>query len=263
MYHIIVQMSRKPQRKYPYHAYNKAPAKPAKVRKRLGGIIIFWLFFFVLISCLFLVYQDRIQKTMREAHLPAWFFKPPVEQKPEDTIPDEFPALMWEEIPPEDLPDSEPVLSLVPEDSPPVQEAPAEVIRALYFIQVDQNGDIRQIRVTRRFPRSNSPMLDVLKQLVLGPTVEEQSRGLISLIPQGTGILSAIVRGETAYISFTDDFKYNTFGAEGYIAQLKQVLWTVQEFPDIRDVQILIDGRVLDFLSEGIQIGRPISRDIF
>jgi spore germination protein GerM len=104
-------------------------------------------------------------------------------------------------------------------------------------------------------------MLDALTALLQGPTTEEQRRGLVSLIPAGSRILSATVRGNTAYISFSEEFQYNTYGVEGYAAQLKQVVWTATEFSTVQDVQILIEGRRVDYLGEGIWIGSPLSRD--
>jgi spore germination protein GerM len=104
-------------------------------------------------------------------------------------------------------------------------------------------------------------MLDALNALLQGPTAEEQRRGMVSLIPPGSRILSATVRGDTAYISFSEEFQYNTYGVEGYAAQLKQIVWTATEFPNVRTVQILIEGRRVDYLGEGIWIGGPIGRD--
>jgi spore germination protein GerM len=105
-------------------------------------------------------------------------------------------------------------------------------------------------------------MLDVLQSLLQGPSAEERHRGLISLIPQGTRIINATVRGETAYINFSEEFQYNTYGVEGYAAQLKQVVWTATEFSNVKDVQILIEGRRVDYLGESVWIGSPLSRDM-
>jgi spore germination protein GerM len=106
-------------------------------------------------------------------------------------------------------------------------------------------------------------MQDALNAIFAGPTAEEVSRGILNLIPQNTRILSAVVRGNTAYISFSEDFLFNTFGVEGYVAQLRQIVWTVTEFPNVNDVQILIEGRRMDYLGDGIWIGSPISRQSF
>jgi spore germination protein GerM len=142
---------------------------------------------------------------------------------------------------------------------PPVQTRD----RAVFFTQVDRDGQILHSRVVRRLPVSESPMTDVLNTLLAGPSADELGRGIVNLIPQNTRIISATVRGNTAYINFSEDFLFNTFGVEGYVAQLRQIVWTVTEFQNVRDVQILIEGRRMDYLGEGIWIGSPISRQSF
>jgi spore germination protein GerM len=105
-------------------------------------------------------------------------------------------------------------------------------------------------------------MTDAVEALIAGPSGDEKHRGFISLIPPETRILSATVRGGTAYISFSEDFQYNSFGVEGYAGQLREVVYTVTEFPNVRDVQILIEGRRVDYLGEGIWIGSPLNREM-
>jgi spore germination protein GerM len=134
--------------------------------------------------------------------------------------------------------------------------------RTLYFIKIDNDGTLVRTPVVRSLPESDSPMTDALLALIKGPTADEKKRGLDSLIPAGTRLLSATVRGSTAYLSFSDEFQFNTYGVEGYAAQLRQIVWTATEFPTIQNVQILIDGRHLDYLGgDGIWIGTPLNRD--
>ncbi|GHV87672.1 hypothetical protein AGMMS50267_00320 [Spirochaetia bacterium] len=143
---------------------------------------------------------------------------------------------------------------------------PAGTERSLYFIRVDQgDGTILRIKANRTLPVSDSPMLDVLNTLLRGPTDAEKRQGLISLIPSGTRILTARVEGSTAYINFSEEFQTNnTHGMEGYAAQLQQIVWTVTEFPNIKDVQVLIESRRVDYLGgESIWIGSPINRNNF
>jgi spore germination protein GerM len=128
---------------------------------------------------------------------------------------------------------------------------------------VDKDGTILRVKVSRNITVSDSPLLDCLNSLLTGPTAEEARKGITSLIPANTKIRSATVRGATAYISFSEDFQYNTYGIEGYAAQLRQIVWTATEFPTVKDVQILIEGRRIDYLGEGIWIGSPVSRDMF
>ena len=146
----------------------------------------------------------------------------------------------------------------------PVQTPPVETReRVIYFTQVERDGQILQSRVTRRLPVSDSPMQDSLNAMLTGPTADEINRGILNFIPQNTRILSATIRGNTAYINFSEDFLFNTFGVEGYVAQLRQIVWTVTEFSNVQDVQFLIEGRVHNYLGEGIYIGSPISRMSF
>jgi spore germination protein GerM len=156
--------------------------------------------------------------------------------------------------------------AVTPTQTRPQTQTPVPVQtrdRAIYFTNVGSDGQILHSRVTRKIPVSDSPMQDALNVVLAGPTAEELSRGILNLIPQNTRILSATVRGSTAYISFSEDFLFNTFGVEGYVAQLRQIVWTVTEFQNVKDVQILVEGRRMDYLGEGIWIGSPISRQSF
>ena len=166
--------------------------------------------------------------------------------------------------------------SPVPETAPPASanpapaaETPAPVAavqlhdRSVYFIQVDSSGNINRIRTTRRLPASASPMVDALETLMAGPTLSEMERNMISMIPFGSRILSANMRGDVAFINFSGEFEFNTFGAEGYFEQIRQVVFTATEFPNVRSVQILIEGRQIDYIGEGIWIGSPLGRSDF
>ena len=135
--------------------------------------------------------------------------------------------------------------------------------RALYFIRIGSDGSVLRVRADRGLPVSDSPLRDVIQALITGPNAEERQSGLVSLIPAGTRLLSVTIRGDTAYINFSEDFQYNTYGAEGYNGQLRQIVFTATEFPNVRDVQILIESGRVDYLGENVWIGSPLSREMF
>jgi germination protein M len=136
--------------------------------------------------------------------------------------------------------------------------------RTLWFVRVENDGLIARVAVKRKLPASDTPLVDALNALAAGPSPEERKKGYSSLIPAGTKLLSATVRGTTAYLSFNDQFQFNSFGIEGYAAQLRQIVWTATEFDSVKDVQFLIEGRRVDYLgAEGIFIGSPVGRDSF
>jgi hypothetical protein len=153
---------------------------------------------------------------------------------------------------------------------PPVSAKPAATAPArsrlatLYFVRIDDDGVIVRQEVKRQVPASDQPLTDALQALLGGPTDEELRRHLLSLLPQGTKLLSAQVKGSTAFLNFNEAFMYNHYGIEGYAGQLKQVVYTATAFSSVQDVQILIEGEKRNYLGgEGVFIGKPLSRNSF
>jgi spore germination protein GerM len=128
---------------------------------------------------------------------------------------------------------------------------------------VEDDGTILRSKTSRRIPVSGTPLSDTLEALIVGPNAEEGRRGMLSLIPPETRVLSAAIEGSTARINFSEEFQYNTAGMEGFAAQLTQVIWTATEFPNVRDVQILIEGNRVDHLGEGLPVWGPLNRQSF
>jgi spore germination protein GerM len=164
--------------------------------------------------------------------------KPPEKKEPETKAPPEKPA--------------------APAQSSPPPEKPVETRnRSIYLIQ---ETNMTQVKMNRSLKVSDTPLKDSINALLEGPTADERRRGMISLVPEGSKLLSVRVDGNTAYLDFNQEFRYNTRGSEGCAAQIKQIVWTATEFPNVRDVQFLIDGKTVDFLSEGVTIRSPIGR---
>lgn len=148
----------------------------------------------------------------------------------------------------------------------PAEKTPSTKTRVatLYFVRIDGDGVMARREVKRTVPLTDSPLTDAIGSLLMGPGEDELRKELITLIPQGTKLLSAQVRGTTAYLNFSEPFMYNSYGIEGYAGQLKQVVWTATSFPTVQDVQILVEGERRDYLGgEGVYIGRPLSRNSF
>ncbi len=133
----------------------------------------------------------------------------------------------------------------------------------LYFVRIDDSGAISSQKVKRLIPLSDSPIQDTLDQLIMGPSQSELRTNLISLIPSGTKLRGISVRGNTAIVDFSDAFLYNRYGKEGYIAQLRQVVYTLTEFTNISDVRFLIEGKPRDYITEGVPLNVSWSRGSF
>jgi germination protein M len=150
--------------------------------------------------------------------------------------------------------------------APTLSPLPKKNVRnsTLYFIIRKANDEIEIRRVNRQVYHEDAPLTETMNALLKGPTSSETKSSIVSLIPKGSLIKDVVVRGSTAYISFNEDFRFNDFGVPGLKAQLKQIVYTATEFPNIGTVQILINGKKVDYLAqEGVYIGAPLSRRSF
>ncbi len=147
-----------------------------------------------------------------------------------------------------------------PEDVP----APGNRDTRIYFVKVNTEGQISLKSVNRSIDFSKAPLTQSINTLISGPGSDELNKGALTLIPEGSRLLSARVEGSTAYLNFNEDFRFNPLGREGYMAQLKQIVYTSTEFPGISSVQIMIEGVIREYLGgEGFYIGAPLSRESF
>ncbi|HUI72617.1 MAG TPA: GerMN domain-containing protein [Spirochaetia bacterium] len=149
---------------------------------------------------------------------------------------------------------------------PPVPQSEGPALRKtrLFFLSVDPNGSISMKGVIRPIPQSESPLRDALVTLLKGPTSQEINLGLLTMIPSGTTLRGVTVRGDTAYVDFSESFRFNSLGIDGMKAQLRQVVYAATEFPTVKKVQFLIEGKRVDYLgTEGVSIKDPLSRSSF
>lgn len=159
-----------------------------------------------------------------------------------------------------------PAAEPTPASAPAAPEAPAPRApdarqRRLFFAAVNDAGAIKITGVTRIIDASASPLTETLKTLLAGPDPSELDQGLITLIPPAVTLHRVHVSERIAYVDVSESFRFNPLGREGSAAQLQQLVFSATEFPDVEMVQILIDGRRVDFLGpEGAYIGDPLSR---
>jgi spore germination protein GerM len=166
------------------------------------------------------------------------------------------PSTALEQKEPENKPQGEKPAAPAPVSTPPVK--PAETRdRSIYLIQA---ANMTPVKVNRKLNVSDTPLKDSINALLAGPTADERRRDMESLVPEGSKLLSARVEGSTAYLDFNQEFRYNTRGSEGCAAQIKQIVWTATEFSNVQNVQFLIEGQKVNFLSEGVVISNPIGR---
>ena len=164
----------------------------------------------------------------------------------------------------------QPIAEPTPTDAPVQPDAsppplvPSARQRRLFFAAVSDAGDISLTPVMRAVDDTASPLTETLRTLLAGPEPSEVDRGLITMIPPAVTLHRVYVSGRIAYVDVSESFRFNPLGREGLDAQLQQIVFSATEFPGVEMVQILIDGRRVEFLGpEGIYIGTPVGRARF
>jgi spore germination protein GerM len=203
--------------------------------------------------------ETKGESQAAEPETPAPAAQPPqvALAQPEAQEPAEKPAEPAEE---DAIPEAVQPAQLPPEEEPkPAGQTRKAVI---YFVRIDNDGEITRAPVTRDLPDSTTPLADSLAALMAGPTTAEKAAGLTTLIPEGCRLISCSIKDGVASVNFSDDFQFKqTYGAEGYQGALWELVWTATEFPTVKAVQLLLDGSRIDFLGENIRVDRPLSRD--
>lgn len=154
--------------------------------------------------------------------------------------------------------------SVTEKPSPPPVQKPSTRKARLFFVAVDQNGKLSPKSVIRSVKASDSPLRDSLETLLKGPTSSELNNGLLTMIPMEARLLGVTVRGDAAFIDFSESFRFNAQGTEALDAQIRQVVYAATEFPNVKKVQILIEGKKVRALgAEGVRIDDSLSRASF
>ncbi len=261
--------------------------KKSKKRNLKPGCI-FWIALILLVITLFIVKHKKIQDVLNSTGFLTFFSKPtdknensqpdvlrviekPKEEKPRQTQPAAEPKQQEVEVAknePKELANipkekKEPASE---DNKKAATEMPSYKVRdsILYFVVINEDGTTQLRKVTRSIKFTDSPLTSTIISLLGGVSSSEINNNYISLIPEKTKLNKLWISEGTAYMDFNENFLFNSFGREGYVGQLKQIVYSATEFSTVKRVQILIDGKTLNYLgSEGIFIGKPISRDSF
>ena len=235
-----------------------------KKKNTLG--CLFYLALVLLVLVVFLFNRSTVQEVIKKT---GFFdsFKKKKDTPPEVVI---TPLNPGDDSNVEPKKDSREVIVKIEDENKPAEkseeERPQPKVRKarLFFISVTEEGKIELKGMVRSIHYQDAPLTSTLEILLKGPLPAEINQGLITLIPPGTQIRNIKVNKNTAVLDFNEAFRFNSIGKEGAVAQLKQIVYSVTEFSNIKKVRILIEGKPVDYLGpEGVFIGEPLSRNSF
>ncbi|MCR2044628.1 GerMN domain-containing protein [Anaerosalibacter massiliensis] len=127
-----------------------------------------------------------------------------------------------------------------------------------------QNKQGFLVPIMRKLPWEEGIAKIAIKNMVDNPTLREDlsSTGLAPIIPAGTEIKGMTVDENTGIckVDFTNEF-LNCESEKDEENLIKGVVYTLTEFPAIREVQIFVEGEAISSMKHGTQLGEILGRE--
>ncbi len=121
----------------------------------------------------------------------------------------------------------------------------------------DEQG-MKLIAVKRTIKTDGADKYTAAMKSLLQGTKE---KGQIVVIPKQTKLKGVKVKGEVAYVDFSQDLvKHFTGGSTGEEMLVGSVVDTLTEFSEIKKVQILVEGKEIETLAGHMDLSEPLSR---
>jgi len=148
------------------------------------------------------------------------------------------------------------------EELPESEEDSEETLghfRKTVFYFVNERGLL--VPVTRDIPWVEGIGRAALESLVdsEGLRAELAEKGLRAPLPEGTKILGMTIRDGIAKVDFNSNF-IQTSNAAAEQTAIDAVVYTLTEFPTVDEVQILVEGKLLDRTPNGNQLNQVLKR---
>lgn len=126
-----------------------------------------------------------------------------------------------------------------------------------------QNENGYLVPVKRKIPWEEGIAKAALKNMMDSPTIREDidTIGLKPLIPAGTEIIGMSIDQDTGLckVDFSSQIM-NCQSKKDEENMIKGVVYTLTEFSNINEVQLMVDGKVVPELKYGTKIQKPLAR---
>ncbi|MCM8784767.1 MAG: GerMN domain-containing protein [Candidatus Omnitrophica bacterium] len=146
-----------------------------------------------------------------------------------------------------------------------ISEKFAEKTNIYIFLTRQENNKIIVEPVKRKiiyYGRIENKIENAMNELIKGPTEEEKESGFFTCLNRNTKILYVNIEGDTLNLDFSKEVEEGG-GTSLMEARIAQIVCTGTQFPEIKKVRFLIEGKPIKYFSgEGITIvEKPIGRD--
>ena len=121
----------------------------------------------------------------------------------------------------------------------------------------DDNG-MKLVAETRTVETTQDGKYKATMESLLSGT---KAKGVITIIPKKTKLKSVAVKDGIATVDFSEDLVKNfAGGSTGEEMLVGSIVNTLTEFPEVKSVQILLEGKKVDSLAGHLDTSKPLKR---
>ena len=121
----------------------------------------------------------------------------------------------------------------------------------------DDNG-MKLVAETRTVETTQDGKYKVAMESLLSGT---QAKGVVTIIPKKAKLKSVAVKDGIATVDFSEDLVKNfAGGSTGEEMLVGSIVNTLTEFPEVKSVQILLEGKKVDSLAGHLDTSKPLKR---
>ncbi|MCI8336481.1 MAG: GerMN domain-containing protein [Peptococcaceae bacterium] len=134
--------------------------------------------------------------------------------------------------------------------------APAETVEVtLYF--VNEKGDAL-VAEKRTIPKEEGIARAAVNALLQGP----QNKGLQAAVPTGTLLKDINIKEDgSCIVDFNNTLLTKMEAENGEMLTVAAIVQTLAQFSSVKEVQILVDGKIIETLGGKVDISKPIQTE--
>ena len=131
----------------------------------------------------------------------------------------------------------------------------------VYFTKPSKELGVVLIPVVRKISKGSSAYQTAIKELFLGPTLEEREKlELNSEIPEGSRLINIVEENDSVKIDISSQFMYGG-GSESMQVRFRQFRETALTLAKGRPVYLYIDGTLATKIGgEGLEVQQPLNK---
>ena len=144
----------------------------------------------------------------------------------------------------------------------PVPPVKPDLALVVYYSKFTEENDAYLVREVHLVPQTQDPKRAAVEELING---QPQTPGAFRVLPKGTRVLGIKVVQSVATVDFSKEVLNANVGASGEDVGIKSIVYTLTEFPDVRQVAFTVNGavdqRAMDWWGHVGLYQQPFRRD--